>query len=163
MDNVIHANDTNICAAMQVSSSLKQQSHCRNFRRRLLSAMPTLQNFDDMPCRPQDKRLAAAFIRGGRDAEVNEREIIRQEEEQTRAYNRLAVDNMVQQAKADAAAGHSVICEHDRFVACAIGARSLGLWGISVCMCTRCAKLATCRSMLRAQPVTSTAASRMLP
>jgi hypothetical protein len=101
-------------------------------------------------------------MRGGRDAEVNEREIIKQEEEQTRAYNRLAFDNMVQQATADAAAGHSVICEHDRFVACAVGARFSNLWAISVCMRTRCAKLATCRSMLRAQPVTSTAASRML-
>jgi hypothetical protein len=131
-------------AAMQVSRALPQaKSYCRNFRRRLLSAMPSLQNLDDMPCRPREKRLAAAFMRGGMDAEVRERDAIKVEEEQTRTQHHLAFDNMVQQAKADAAAGHTVRCESDRFVACTLGAVVLGLCGFSSAhTCTRCAKLA---------------------
>jgi hypothetical protein len=94
----------------------------RNYRRRLLGALVSLQNLDDMPCFSKEKRLAAAFMQGGTTAESTLRAEIKLEEEEARAQHRLAFDTMVQQAKDDASAGRSVVCKPDRFVACVQGA-----------------------------------------
>jgi hypothetical protein len=66
--------------------------------------MPALRNLDDMPCFPRDRRLAAAFMEGGAEAERAEREAIRSEEAAERTRQRLAFDDLVARAKADAIA-----------------------------------------------------------
>jgi hypothetical protein len=50
--------------------------------------MPDLQNLDDMPCFPKDRRLAEVFFHGGAKAEAAERVIIKQEEQMLCEKNR---------------------------------------------------------------------------
>lgn len=50
--------------------------------------MPELQNLDDMPCFPKDRRLAEVFMRGGVQAEAQERITIREEEQSARESSR---------------------------------------------------------------------------
>lgn len=50
--------------------------------------MPELQNLDDMPCFPKDRRLAAVFMQGGAQAEAAERVAIKEEEQMARENSR---------------------------------------------------------------------------
>lgn len=51
----------------------------RNYRKRLLVGMPSLNYLDDSPCFPKDRRLAQAFLEGGLEAERAMREQVRRE------------------------------------------------------------------------------------
>ncbi len=46
----------------------------RNYRKRLLVEMPSLNYLDESPCFPKDRRLAEAFVQGGVEAERAMRE-----------------------------------------------------------------------------------------
>jgi dynein assembly factor 1 len=58
------------------------------YRRRFLSAVPNLKYLDDMPATEAEVRLAKAWSVGGRDAEMAEREKIRQEKDDEKTDNR---------------------------------------------------------------------------
>jgi dynein assembly factor 1 len=61
------------------------------YRRRFLSAVPNLKYLDDMPASENEVRLARAWSFGGRDAEMAEREKIRQEKDDVKIRNRREV------------------------------------------------------------------------
>jgi hypothetical protein len=49
----------------------------RHYRKTLLARMPSLNYLDDSPVFPKDRRLAAAFLEGGLDAERAMRDTLR--------------------------------------------------------------------------------------
>ena len=69
----------------------------------MLVAMPTLNNLDDVPSFPRDRRLASAFAAGGLAAERGERAAIKAEEDAVREAHREAFVKMVADARAAAA------------------------------------------------------------
>ncbi|GAX76669.1 hypothetical protein CEUSTIGMA_g4115.t1 [Chlamydomonas eustigma] len=71
----------------------------KHYRKRLLSGMLSLKYLDESPVFPKDHRLAIAFMDGGIEAERAMRELIREEEEQTRERHRKAFDDMVEKAR----------------------------------------------------------------
>lgn len=87
--------------------------------------MPQLNNLDDMPCFERDRRLAAAFMQGGVEAERSERARIKEEESEHRERCSREFNDMVLRAQAEAAAGN--VPSHDpfRFRAVPAGARPL--------------------------------------
>ncbi|MEW5296748.1 MAG: hypothetical protein WDW36_000007 [Sanguina aurantia] len=76
-------------------------SNIRHYRKIMLTRFPTLNYLDESPCFPNDRRLAAAFVRGGLDVERAERDTIRREEEALRERHRQAFDDMVAAARAN--------------------------------------------------------------
>jgi hypothetical protein len=74
----------------------------RTYRKELIVAIPTLQNLDDAPCFPRDRRLAKAFMMGGFPGERAEREAIKAEEAAARERNRNAFNAMVERSRAEA-------------------------------------------------------------
>lgn len=66
--------------------------------------MPQLRNLDDLPCFPKDRRLAAAYLRGGAATEREERDVIRREAAAERERHRKAFSDMVATARRDVAA-----------------------------------------------------------
>ena len=58
------------------------------YRRRLLNAMPKLTFLDDTPVKESEVRCAQAWARGGREAEMAEREKIKQEQEDEKTRHR---------------------------------------------------------------------------
>ena len=96
---------------------------CRQYRKRVLVAMPQLKNFDDMPCFDRNRRLAAAFMRGGVDAERAERAAIKGEEAAKREADRDDFARMVADAKAEAARSPPPLPDPMRFRAVPTGAQ----------------------------------------
>jgi dynein assembly factor 1 len=71
-----------------------------NYRRKLLNLLPSLRFLDDSPVTERDKRLAAAWGQGGRDAEAKERHKLNDEANAEmragmREFRRLQRDAMV--------------------------------------------------------------------
>ena len=53
----------------------------KNYRKTLISQIPTLKYLDDRPVFDEDRRFAEAFTRGGLDEERKERDAHKQEKE----------------------------------------------------------------------------------
>jgi dynein assembly factor 1 len=53
----------------------------KNYRKTLITKIPTLKYLDDRPVFEEDRRFAEAFSRGGLDEERKEREILKKEKE----------------------------------------------------------------------------------
>ncbi|KAK9813292.1 hypothetical protein WJX72_011941 [[Myrmecia] bisecta] len=96
-------------------------SSFRNYRKRLLVAMPQLNYLDDSPCTDADRRVARAFLVGGLEAERAERAAIRDEEAELREKHRQAFDDMVEAARANAAASPLPPADPMRFRAVPVG------------------------------------------
>ena len=78
-------------------------SSIKHYRKVLLAAMPGLKYLDESPVFDKDRRLAVAFVSGGVKAEREERDLVRQEEAETRERHRRNFDLMVANAKEKAA------------------------------------------------------------
>lgn len=77
-----------------------------NYRRRIINMFPELRFLDDAPVDDRDRRLARAWGEGGREAELEERHKIADEQQQEhranmRSFRRLQRDAML-------AAGHRI-------------------------------------------------------
>ena len=77
-------------------------SEIKHYRKALLAGMPELKYLDESPVFEKDRRLAVAFVKGGVKAEREERDLIRQEEAETRERHRRNFEAMVANAKAKA-------------------------------------------------------------
>jgi len=62
----------------------------RNYRKTLISSIPTLTYLDERPIFEDERRLASAWARGGRNAEQEERKLIREEKD---AKNRRYIES----------------------------------------------------------------------
>jgi dynein assembly factor 1 len=82
------------------------------YRRRLLNAMPRLRYLDDQPVTDTELRCAIAWGRGGRDAEMEERQAIRQEKEDERARSRRELRRRNRQFAID----HGIDISKDKFL-----------------------------------------------
>lgn len=87
-------------AALRLSYLKLQGNPCvaavPHFRKVVIDAMPALNYLDEAPVRGRDRRLAAAFARGGFEAEREERERLRAEEAEEAERNRREFDRMVE-------------------------------------------------------------------
>ena len=72
----------------------------KNYRRRIINALPELRFLDDNPVNDNDRRLAAAWLVGGREAEIQERYKINAEnqsvhKEYMRDFRRMKRDALI--------------------------------------------------------------------
>eukprot|EP00775_Hariotina_reticulata_P010249 gene10249-10407_t len=81
-------------------------SSVRHYRKLVISSMPQLNYLDDAPVSEQDRRLAAAFMQGGVEAEKLARDALRQEAAARADRNRRSFDDMVAAARAAPPAPH---------------------------------------------------------
>jgi len=72
------------------------------YRKTLVSGMKRLNYLDDSPVFPKDRRLAAAWLRGGVEEEKAERARIFEDERKERERHRAAFDDMVANARREA-------------------------------------------------------------
>lgn len=70
-----------------------------NYRKRVVSAIPTLTYLDDRPVFEEERRTADAWARGGKAAEQAERKKFEQEKAEKEERNFRAFDDMVRQAR----------------------------------------------------------------
>jgi len=77
-------------------------SEVPSYRKTLVSGMKRLNYLDDSPVFPKDKRLAAAWLRGGVEEEKAERARIFEDERRERERHRAAFDDMVANARREA-------------------------------------------------------------
>ena len=77
-------------------------SEVPSYRKTLVSGMTRLNYLDDSPVFPKDKRLAAAWLRGGVEEEKAERARIFEDERRERERHRAAFDDMVANARREA-------------------------------------------------------------
>jgi len=80
--------------------------HASQYRRSLMVKIPQLAYLDDKPVFEDDRRIAAAWFKGGNKQEqqenvVDEREQIRHEAKAERNKNAVLFKEMVEKAKAD--------------------------------------------------------------
>ena len=75
-------------------------SMVKHYRKSLIAAMPSLNYLDESPVFPKESRLAKAFVKGGIEAEREERQRIKDEEEADRQRHRDAFREMVEKGKA---------------------------------------------------------------
>ena len=81
---------------------LQQNPVCKkipNYRKTIISAIPTLTYLDDRPVFKEDRRNAEAFSRGGIEEERKEREKIKEEERQRHDRNHKAFQEMMKKAR----------------------------------------------------------------
>lgn len=76
----------------------------KNYRRKFINVLPNLRFFDDQPVTDYDRRLAKAWIEGGRKAEIDERHKIAAEEDDVhragmRDFRRLQRDALTESGK----------------------------------------------------------------
>lgn len=74
-------------------------SKIKNYRRTLISSIPTLTYLDQRPVFPEERRMAEAWARGGRDAEKAEREAIGAEKRAKEERNFQAFRQMVEEGR----------------------------------------------------------------
>ena len=74
-------------------------SKVKNYRRTLISSIPTLTYLDQRPVFPEERRMAEAWARGGREAEKAEREAIGAEKRAKEERNFLAFRKMVDEGR----------------------------------------------------------------
>lgn len=82
------------------------------YRRRLINAMPQLTYLDDMPVKEAEVRCAQAWAKGGREAEMAEREKIRQEIEDEKTRHRREL----RKANREYAIAHGMDISKDKFL-----------------------------------------------
>lgn len=75
-----------------------------NYRKTVISKIPTLKYLDDRPVFDEDRRHAEAFARGGIEEERKERATIKKENEEYHEKNRQAFRDMIAKARAEKAA-----------------------------------------------------------
>lgn len=75
----------------------------RNYRKIIISKIPTLMYLDDRPVFEEDRRHAEAFVRGGLDEERAERVLIKKENDEKHMKQHLAFKNMIANARAEKA------------------------------------------------------------
>jgi len=73
----------------------------RNYRKTMTARIPTLKYLDDRPVFEDDRRIAEAWARGGREAETAEREAIKQEKRDKERRNTEAFRRMQEEARAE--------------------------------------------------------------
>ena len=71
----------------------------RNYRKTLTARIPSLKYLDDRPVFEDDRRIAEAWARGGREAEAAEREAIKQEKRDKERRNAEAFSRMQDDAR----------------------------------------------------------------
>lgn len=72
-----------------------------NYRKTLISKIPTLTYLDDRPVFKDDRRNAEAFARGGIEEERKERAAIKQEEQDRHDRNHKVFREMMEKARAE--------------------------------------------------------------
>lgn len=75
----------------------------KNYRKTVISKIPTLKYLDDRPVFEEDRRHAEAFARGGIEEERKERATIKQENEARDEKNRQAFRDMIAKAREEKA------------------------------------------------------------
>lgn len=73
----------------------------KNYRKVLITSIPTLKYLDDRPVFEDDRRAAEAFSRGGFDEERKERDKIRKEKDDEHWKNHEAFQDMIKRARAE--------------------------------------------------------------
>jgi dynein assembly factor 1 len=71
-----------------------------HYRKTVIAAIPQLKYLDDRPVFDDDRRLAEAFVRGGLDAERDERTKMKNEKQEAHARNAAAFQKLIEDAKA---------------------------------------------------------------
>lgn len=71
----------------------------KNYRKTVISSIPTLKYLDDRPVFKDDRRYAEAFARGGLDEERKEREVYKKEEADKHWANHEAFSEMIRKAR----------------------------------------------------------------
>ena len=73
----------------------------KNYRKVMITIIPTLKYLDDRPVSEEDRRAAEAFSRGGYDEERNERDKIKKEKDDAHWKNHEAFQEMINKARAE--------------------------------------------------------------
>ncbi len=73
----------------------------KNYRKVMITSIPTLKYLDDRPVFEEDRRAAEAFSRGGFEEERLERERIRKEKDDAHWKNHEAFNEMIKRARAE--------------------------------------------------------------
>jgi dynein assembly factor 1 len=71
----------------------------KNYRKVLISKIPTLKYLDDRPVFAEDRRYAEAFARGGIEEERKERDVLKKEKDDAHWKNHEAFQDMIKKAR----------------------------------------------------------------